>query len=273
MSSVCPSAAFIFSEYNLFQLWTRLIRFVAAETSQVHIGQPVSSNLDGLFSIQSYTAIMIIYILCSWTGCAHKGNHQSIWNRWLCSRSCCQSYGKSVDRKETACSFIKRRGQGRALFGIELCRSRSNYKSIPLINSLDYFCWHRQKQNYPSQRKSSTAVFIPRNSIQHVNDSVPILFYKPVTTLIGPSSSIIIPKVAQPVQRHVPDYEVELAVVIGKSAKNISEEDALDFVLGYTGSNDVNWPFSKVWHPANTPLSDLDIVPRTPEGYLSMGLL
>jgi 2-keto-4-pentenoate hydratase/2-oxohepta-3-ene-1,7-dioic acid hydratase in catechol pathway len=68
---------------------------------------------------------------------------------------------------------------------------------------------------------------------------VPILFYKPVTSLIGPSSNIIIPNVACPVDRHIPDYEVELAVVIGKPAKNVSEEDALDFVLGYTGSNDV----------------------------------
>lgn len=30
-----------------FQQWTRLIRFVAAETSQVHIGQPIDSQLDG----------------------------------------------------------------------------------------------------------------------------------------------------------------------------------------------------------------------------------
>jgi 2-keto-4-pentenoate hydratase/2-oxohepta-3-ene-1,7-dioic acid hydratase in catechol pathway len=68
----------------------------------------------------------------------------------------------------------------------------------------------------------------------------PILFYKPVGTLIGPCQNIIIPKVAQPVRRHIPDYEAELAVVIGKAAKNVSEADALDYVLGYTGSNDVS---------------------------------
>lgn len=69
----------------------------------------------------------------------------------------------------------------------------------------------------------------------------PVLFYKPVTALIGPLANIIIPKVAQPVEKHLPDYEVELTIVIGKSTKNVSEEDALDYVLAYTGGNDVSF--------------------------------
>lgn len=48
-----------------------------------------------------------------------------------------------------------------------------------------------------------------------------------------------IPHIAQPPQEHLPDYEVELVIVIGKAAKNVSEADALDYVLGYTGANDV----------------------------------
>lgn len=67
----------------------------------------------------------------------------------------------------------------------------------------------------------------------------PILFYKPPTSLIGPDAPITIPKVTQPVDKHLPDYEVELTIVIGKPAKNVSEADALDYVLGYTGANDV----------------------------------
>jgi 2-keto-4-pentenoate hydratase/2-oxohepta-3-ene-1,7-dioic acid hydratase in catechol pathway len=57
------------------------------------------------------------------------------------------------------------------------------------------------------------------------------------------------------VKEHLPDYEVELTIVIGKAAKNVSEADALDYVLGYTGANDVSfrqhqmavsqWCFSK----------------------------
>jgi 2-keto-4-pentenoate hydratase/2-oxohepta-3-ene-1,7-dioic acid hydratase in catechol pathway len=67
----------------------------------------------------------------------------------------------------------------------------------------------------------------------------PVLFYKPVTSLIGPLASVVIPNVAQPGAKHLPDFEVELTIVIGKPAKNVSEEEALDYVLAYTGGNDV----------------------------------
>ena len=63
----------------------------------------------------------------------------------------------------------------------------------------------------------------------------PILFIKPTTTVIGPGDPIVLPAISEEV-----DYECELAVVIGKTAKNVSEEDALDHVLGYTAANDVS---------------------------------
>ncbi len=65
---------------------------------------------------------------------------------------------------------------------------------------------------------------------------VPVLFFKPSTTLADPSEIIPIPKVAQHDEM---DYEVELAVVIGQDAKDASEEQALDYVLGYTCGNDL----------------------------------
>ncbi|KAH7105613.1 fumarylacetoacetate hydrolase [Auriculariales sp. MPI-PUGE-AT-0066] len=83
----------------------------------------------------------------------------------------------------------------------------------------------------------------------------PVLFYKPVTALIGAGDTITIPKVCQPVEHHLPDFEVELTIVIGKPCKNVSEEEALDYVLGYSLGNDVSfryhqlavsqWSFSK----------------------------
>lgn len=60
-----------------------------------------------------------------------------------------------------------------------------------------------------------------------------------MTALIGPLAPVTIPRAAQPPKEHLPDYEVELVIVIGKPAKNVSEADALDYVLGYTGANDV----------------------------------
>jgi 2-keto-4-pentenoate hydratase/2-oxohepta-3-ene-1,7-dioic acid hydratase in catechol pathway len=81
----------------------------------------------------------------------------------------------------------------------------------------------------------------------------PILFTKPRTALAGPyPAAINIPKCAQD---GTSDYEAELCLVIGKSGRDISEEEALDYVLGYTASNDVSartmqmitaqWSFSK----------------------------
>ncbi len=70
--------------------------------------------------------------------------------------------------------------------------------------------------------------------------SAPILFYKPPTAIIGSNAPINIPRAAQPVSKHNPDYEVELTVVIGRAAKDVSEEEALDYVLGYTAANDVS---------------------------------
>jgi 2-keto-4-pentenoate hydratase/2-oxohepta-3-ene-1,7-dioic acid hydratase in catechol pathway len=56
--------------------------------------------------------------------------------------------------------------------------------------------------------------------------------------------------VAQPPKDHLPDYEVELVIVIGKAAKDVSEADALDYVLGYTGANDVCIRFSLIRTPS-----------------------
>ena len=62
----------------------------------------------------------------------------------------------------------------------------------------------------------------------------PIMFIKPSTAVIGPEEDILYPELSQEV-----DYEAELAVVIGKTARNVPLEQALDYVLGYTCANDV----------------------------------
>lgn len=63
----------------------------------------------------------------------------------------------------------------------------------------------------------------------------PVLFSKFLNAIAAYGDSVSLPPVAKEY-----DYEVELGVVIGKSARNVSEEDALDYVLGYTTSNDVS---------------------------------
>ncbi len=64
----------------------------------------------------------------------------------------------------------------------------------------------------------------------------PLVFAKFNNSITGPTDPIIIPK---EITKEV-DYEAELGVVIGKRAKNISKEDALDYVFGYTVLNDIS---------------------------------
>ena len=64
----------------------------------------------------------------------------------------------------------------------------------------------------------------------------PVLFIKASNALNHPHDPIVIPRVAT----DEVDYECELAVIIGKPAKNVSQREALDYVLGYTCANDVS---------------------------------
>src|SRR3974390_1839259 len=61
----------------------------------------------------------------------------------------------------------------------------------------------------------------------------PLIFLTPSPAVIGPEAAIIYPKMSRRV-----DYEAELAVVIGKTAHRVREDDALEYVLGYTCFND-----------------------------------
>ncbi|AHF97222.1 hypothetical protein DESACE_06115 [Desulfurella acetivorans A63] len=74
--------------------------------------------------------------------------------------------------------------------------------------------------------------------IQEMKDekpSVPKMFIKPSSTVIGPNEPIIYPK---HMSKRV-DYEGELGVVIGKVCKNVSVDQAKDYIFGYTIINDV----------------------------------
>lgn len=63
----------------------------------------------------------------------------------------------------------------------------------------------------------------------------PIIFMKPDTSIIASFENIILPCDATRV-----DYEAELAIIIKKDCKNVKEENAKDYILGYTCANDVS---------------------------------
>jgi 2-keto-4-pentenoate hydratase/2-oxohepta-3-ene-1,7-dioic acid hydratase in catechol pathway len=64
----------------------------------------------------------------------------------------------------------------------------------------------------------------------------PVLFIKANTAVCGPDEPIVLPRIAP----DEVDYECELAIVIGKTARHVPPEVALDYVLGYTCANDVS---------------------------------
>jgi len=64
----------------------------------------------------------------------------------------------------------------------------------------------------------------------------PVLFIKANTAVCGPDDPIMLPRIAP----DEVDYECELAIVIGKTARHVSPATALDYVLGYTCANDVS---------------------------------
>jgi 2-keto-4-pentenoate hydratase/2-oxohepta-3-ene-1,7-dioic acid hydratase in catechol pathway len=63
----------------------------------------------------------------------------------------------------------------------------------------------------------------------------PIIFMKASSAIIGPNDNVTIPRGSEKT-----DWEVELAVVIGKTAKYVTEAEALDYVAGYCVTNDVS---------------------------------
>jgi 2-keto-4-pentenoate hydratase/2-oxohepta-3-ene-1,7-dioic acid hydratase in catechol pathway len=66
--------------------------------------------------------------------------------------------------------------------------------------------------------------------------SAPVIFIKTCNAVVGPEEPILIPAMAP----NEIDYEAELVIVIGRRAKNVSKQEALNYVLGYTCGNDVS---------------------------------
>ena len=79
--------------------------------------------------------------------------------------------------------------------------------------------------NY-SDHAAETGAKIPKH---------PILFLKANSAIIGPNDDVVMPRGSEQT-----DWEVELGVVIGKEAKYVSKENALDYVAGYCIVNDVS---------------------------------
>ena len=79
--------------------------------------------------------------------------------------------------------------------------------------------------NYPAHAKEQDLV----------SPKEPVIFIKPRTTLCGTDSDIMCPNFIKQL-----DYEIELAVIIGKTCKNVDESRSKDYIFGYMVFNDVS---------------------------------
>ena len=79
--------------------------------------------------------------------------------------------------------------------------------------------------NYPAHAKEQNLV----------SPKEPVIFIKPRTTLCGTDSDIMCPNFIKQL-----DYEIELAVIIGKTCKNVDESRSKDYIFGYMVFNDVS---------------------------------
>ncbi len=94
---------------------------------------------------------------------------------------------------------------------------------------------------HPPIARPGKIVAIGLNYVDHAEETgqpipeVPVVFGKYPNTIVGPGAPILIPPIAEQI-----DYEAELAVIIGRRARNVPESEALEYVFGYTNSNDVS---------------------------------
>jgi 2,4-diketo-3-deoxy-L-fuconate hydrolase len=91
----------------------------------------------------------------------------------------------------------------------------------------------------PPIQKPSKIICIGLNYAQHAKESgmdipeEPVIFFKSTSAIVGPNDNLIIPKNSSKI-----DWEVELAVVIGRKANYVSEDDAENYIAGYMLHND-----------------------------------
>jgi acylpyruvate hydrolase len=123
----------------------------------------------------------------------------------------------------------------------------------------------------PASPAAGKIVCVGLNYKAHVDETgrdlptYPVLFPKYASNLIGPTDDILLPPEAE-----AADYEGEMALVIGRAGRRISEAEALDYVLGYCVANDISmrdyqykshqWMQGKAWDDS-TPLGPAIVTP------------
>lgn len=132
------------------------------------------------------------------------------------------------------------RGKGRALKELHVhapvpkpgtiyC-SGANYKK----HVVDLIIAHQERAETQSMTQEQKRAWGMRMMDERAASGTPFIFIKPQSSVTGPFDPIVVPYDAKK-----PDWELELGVVIGRRARRVSRERALDYVAGYTVVNDI----------------------------------
>lgn len=126
-------------------------------------------------------------------------------------------------------------------YGLAEAAGVTVYKGSPFV------AWEATETMVPWEAVQLLSPVIPtkvvavgRNYVEHAEEmgaevpEEPIIFLKPATSVIGPDSPVVYPPDSHDVQ-----HEAELAVVVGRVARNVAAEDVGKYIFGYTAANDV----------------------------------
>ena len=147
--------------------------------------------------------------------------------------------------------IVRFSAQGKTKYGIIENQVIRGYRGSPFANpetskvyfSADGTRYKLGEVKLLAPSEPSKIVCLGLNYRKHIEEvgskfpENPILFLKPPSSIINPDEDIIRPRL--PVKEDRIDYEGEVGVVIGKTARNVPENQALDYILGYTCFNDV----------------------------------
>jgi 2,4-diketo-3-deoxy-L-fuconate hydrolase len=123
-------------------------------------------------------------------------------------------------------------------------RKNLNFENLEKLQQLDF----SKLDELDNNQRIGSCVSYPGNFFaiglnykEHAEETgakvpdYPVVFNKSVHSIVGPNDNIVIPKNSKKL-----DHEVEIAMVIGKKAKRVNENEAQDYVFGYCICNDVS---------------------------------
>jgi 2-keto-4-pentenoate hydratase/2-oxohepta-3-ene-1,7-dioic acid hydratase in catechol pathway len=127
-------------------------------------------------------------------------------------------------------------------YGLAEAEGVTVYQGSPL------FAWEATETVVPWDKVQLLAPVLPtkvvavgRNYVEHADErgvevpDEPMIFLKPATSIVGPDAAVVYPPETNEVH-----HEAELAVVVGRVAKNVAAEDVSQYIFGYTAANDVS---------------------------------